>query len=308
MMTRERPRWVPARLARAGSKTSQVLGITRLARRPARTALETRLERILITGAAGAIGSTLRAGLAGTYPLLRLTDVKPITDLAPGEEFLPAELSDLAAMKSVTAGIDCVVHLGGVPREGPWDAILPANIVGTYNVFEAARQARVKRVVFASSNHVIGYHRAAKTVSIDAEPRPDSRYGASKMFGEALGRLYADKHGMSVACLRIGSFRPRPETVRQLATWVSPRDMVQLVRRCIDASAFHFLVLYGVSNNTRARWRNPAAATIGFAPQDNAEPHAEALPAAAGAGSPAALFHGGDFCALEFDGNLDAIE
>lgn len=267
------------------------------------------MKRILITGAAGAIGTMLRTGLAGTYPLLRLTDVKPVVALAAGQEFAAADLADLAAVKSLMEGIDCVVHLGGVPREGPWEAILPANIIGAYNVFEAARQSGVKRIVFASSNHVIGYHRAEKPVGIDAEPRPDSRYGASKVFGEALGRLYADKHGMSVACMRIGSFRARPENVRQLATWVSPRDMMQLVRRCIDAPDYHFLVLYGVSNNTRARWRSPAAAAIGYSPQDNAEDHAASLSVPPPPTSdPAALFHGGDFCALEFDGDLDAID
>ncbi len=267
------------------------------------------MNRILITGAAGAIGTALRAGLAGAYPLLRLTDVRPVAELAAGQEFVQADLTDLAAMKSVTTGIDCVVHLGGVPREGPWDAILHANIVGAYNVFEAARCSRVKRVVFASSNHVIGYHRVEKTVGIDAELRPDGRYGVSKVFGEALGRLYADKHGMSVACLRIGSFRPRPENARQLATWVSPRDMVQLVRRCIDAHDYHFLVLYGVSGNTRARWRNSAAAAIGYLPQDNAEDHAASLNVPPPpASDPAAVFHGGDFCALEFDGDLKAVD
>jgi uronate dehydrogenase len=265
------------------------------------------VQHVLITGAAGAIGSSLRAGLAGAYPLLRLTDVRPVSDLGAAEEFTAADLADPAAVKSVMTGIDCVVHLGGVPREGPWEAILPANVVGTYNVFEAARQCGVKRVVFASSNHVIGYYRADRPVGTGDPPRPDSRYGASKVFGEALGRLYADKHGLSVACLRIGSFRAHPENLRQLATWVSPRDMVQLVRRCIDAGDFHFLVLYGVSNNTRARWRNPAAAAIGYVPQDNAEDYAGKLPAPAD-GGPAALFHGGDFCALEFDGDLDAID
>lgn len=266
------------------------------------------MKRVLITGAAGAIGSTLRAGLAGADPLLRLTDIKPVADLSAGQEFALADLTNFAAVKSVMDGIDCVVHLGGVPREGPWEAILPANIAGTYNVFEAARQSGVRRVVFASSNHVIGYHRADKTIGTDAEARPDSRYGASKVFGEALGRLYADKHGMSVACLRIGSFRARPGNTRQLATWISPRDMVRLVRRCIDAPDYHFLVLYGISNNTRARWRNPAAATIGYAPQDNAEAYAASLPAAEADSGPAALFHGGEFCALEFDGDPDAID
>ncbi|MGQ0752159.1 MAG: NAD-dependent epimerase/dehydratase family protein [Betaproteobacteria bacterium] len=174
------------------------------------------MQRVLITGAAGAIGTTLRAGLKGVYPLLRLSDIRPVGDLSSGEDFMSADLNDAAAVARLMPGIDCVVHLGGVPREDKWEAILANNIVGTYNVFEAARKAGVKRVVFASSNHVIGFHRAARTVDIEAPVRPDSRYGVSKVFGEALGRLYADKHGLSVACLRIGSFRQRPHSARQV--------------------------------------------------------------------------------------------
>jgi uronate dehydrogenase len=266
------------------------------------------MQRILITGAAGGIGSCLRAGLAGAYPLLRLTDIRPLAPPAAGEECIAADLGDYAAVRALMRGIDCVVHLGGVPREAPWEAILPANIVGAYHVFEAARAAGVKRVVFASSNHVIGYYRAAQSVGITEPPRPDSRYGVSKVYGEALGRLYADKHGLSVACLRIGSFRDEPQDARQLATWLSPRDMVQLARRCIDAPAYRFLVLYGVSNNTRARWRNPAAAAIGYAPQDDAEAYAARFPAAPAGDDPATVFHGGAFCALEFNNDIHAID
>ena len=267
------------------------------------------MKRILITGAAGGIGKALRAGLTGVYPLLRLTDIRPIADDAAREECAMADLTDFTAVNAVMRGIDCVVHLGGVPREGPWDAILNNNIAGTYNVFEAARQCGVKRLIFASSNHVIGYYRAGNSVGVDEPPRPDSRYGVSKVFGEALGRLYADKHGMSVACLRIGSFRPRPENARQLATWVSPRDLTQLVRRCIDAPDYRFLVLYGVSNNTRSRWRNPHAALVGYTPLDNAEDYAAGLAAPASDGrDPAIEFHGGEFCALEFSGDIKSID
>ena len=268
------------------------------------------MQRVLLTGAAGAIGTTLRAGLRGVYPLLRLSDIRPIGELSSGEEFVSADLNDAAAVARLMPGIDCVMHLGGVPREDKWEAILRNNIVGTYNVFEAARNAGVRRVVFASSNHVIGFHRAAHVVGVKEPARPDSRYGVSKVFGEALGRLYADKHGLSVACLRIGSFRQRPQSARQLATWVSPRDLTQLVRRCIDAPDYHFLVLYGVSDNTRARWRNPDAASIGYVPQDNAEDYAKELDATSpeNESDPAELFHGGEFCALEFTGEVKAID
>jgi uronate dehydrogenase len=267
------------------------------------------MKNILITGAAGEIGSTLRSFLRGSYPLLRLSDMRPLEPATPGEECIRADLNDFAAVSAMMHGIDCAVHLGGVPREGPWEAILQANIAGTYNVFEAARLAGVKRVVFASSNHVIGYYRADRTVGTTEPPRPDSRYGVSKVFGEALGRMYADKHGMSVACLRIGSFREQPQDARQLATWVSPRDMAQLVRRAIDAPHYAFIVLYGVSANTRARWDNSAAHRIGYRPQDNAEDHAARFAnPPAGSEDPATIFHGGSFCALEFSNEIKKID
>lgn len=265
------------------------------------------MTRVLITGAAGAIGSTLRAGLRGHYPLLRLSDVRTVGALQDGEEFMTADLGDYEAVETALKGIDCVVHLGGIPREAPWAAILEANIIGTYHVFEAARACGVQRVIFASSNHAVGYHRASETIGIDVAPRPDSRYGVSKVYGEALGRLYADKHGLSVACLRIGSFRERPEDARQLATWISPRDMVQLARCCIAAPDYRFLVLYGVSNNTRSRWRNPHAARIGYAPQDNAEDYAAAIAGKTDTGA-AAEFHGGAFCDLELSNKINNID
>jgi uronate dehydrogenase len=267
------------------------------------------MKQVLITGAAGAIGSALRAGLSGVYPLLRLADIRPLGAPAAREECVMADLTDFAAVASMMNGVDCVVHLGGVPREGPWDAILDNNIIGTYNVFEAARQYGVKRVIFASSNHVIGYHRASKMLGVDEPPRPDSRYGVSKVFGEALGRLYADKHGLSVACLRIGSFRERPQNARQLATWISPRDMVQLARCCIDAPDYRFLLLYGVSDNSRSRWHNDAAALIGYRPQDNAEVYASEFKTLVADGTdPAVEFHGGEFCALYFNNIIKKID
>lgn len=267
------------------------------------------MEQILITGAAGQIGRTLHRGLAGRYKLLRLADIRPVTANGPAEEAVECDVTDPTALAAAMRGVDCVVHLAGVPREGPWEAILPNNIIGTYNAFEAARRNGVRRVIFASSNHVIGYYRTTQRAGIDVLPRPDSRYGVSKVFGEAIGRLYADKHGLSVACLRIGSFRERPEDERQLATWVSPRDMVELVRCAIEAPEFHYLVLYGVSANARARWDNPAAARIGFVPRDNAEDYAnEVAGKAPPAGDPAAEFHGGSFCALEWTGDARRID
>lgn len=250
----------------------------------------------------------LRSGLTGSFSLLRLADIRAVGGTGPGEEEVIADFSNLDAALAATREIDCVVHLAGVPREAEWERILPNNVVATYNLFEAARRNGVKRVVFASSNHVTGFHRVGRPVDPALQPRPDSRYGVSKVFGEALGRLYADKHGLSVACLRIGSFRERPQNARELRTWISHRDTVQLVRRCIAAPSFHFIVVYGVSANTRNEWRDDAARLIGYRPQDNAEAHAADLESRTEAPGPASDFHGGQYCALEFDGNVDAIE
>lgn len=265
------------------------------------------MKRILITGAAGEIGTVLRAGLAGHYSL-RLLDVRPCTRVTADEEAVVTDVGDVAAVTAATRGIDCVVHLAGVPREGPWDQILPRNIAGTYNVFEAARASGVKRVIFASSNHVIGYYRVGKRVDENALVRPDSRYGVSKVFGEAVGRLYADKHGLSVACLRIGSFRDTPKNARELRTWISHRDTVQLVRRCIDAPDYHFIVVYGVSANARREWHDRTAATIGYRPEDNAETYAAQLQGKTYPPGPATDFHGGEPCAMEFSGEPSRIE
>jgi uronate dehydrogenase len=164
-----------------------------------------------------------------------------------------------------------VIHLAAITREAGFEDIFAGNITTTYSVFEAARRARVRRVVFASSHHVIGFYPRGETVGPDDPVRPDSFYGVSKVFGEALGRLYAEKYGLEVVCLRIGSFAERPTRARQLSIWLSPRDCLQLVRCCLDAPAVGFTVVYGASANTRGWWNDDAAATLGYHPRDNAE-------------------------------------
>lgn len=267
--------------------------------------------RVLITGAAGNIGRTLRAHLKGRYALLRLTDIAPQEDAGPGEEVATVDIGDMAALENSMRGIDCVIHLAGVPEEAPWDKVLPLNIEGCYNVFEAARRAGVRRVVFASSNHAVGFHRRETFIDTRVEPRPDGRYGVSKVFGEAVGRLYADKYGLSVACLRIGSFRPdnRPTESRHLLTWISHRDMAQLARRCLEHPGYHFVVVYGVSGNLRSRWDNTPAKFLGYRPQDNAEDFAAHVLATSPPEDPiAAQFHGGMYCPIEFVGDTSRID
>jgi len=268
------------------------------------------MDRILITGAAGQIGACLREGLRGRYPLIRLSDVKPLGEAAAGEELCRADLGDAAACRDLVEGIEALVHLGGTPVEAPWEPILQNNIIGLYNIYEAARLAGVRRIVFASSNHTFGYHRRDRPIDETAPPRPDSRYGVSKVFGEALGRLYADKHGLEVINLRIGSFQPRPRDLRMLFTWISPRDMVQLVDCCLRARDVHFEIVHGISANTRSCWSDALAERIGYRPQDDAERYRDELLASLSPeDEPLAerLFHGGPFCGLEFDGDLERI-
>ena len=202
-------------------------------------------------------------------------------------------------------------HLAGIPDEDSWERIRRMNIEGCYNVFEAARLAGVKRVIFASSNHAVGFHRRDRMIDDRVAPRPDSRYGVSKVCGEALGRLYADKYGLSVACLRIGSFRPddRPTVPRHLYTWISHRDTVQLVQRAIDHQDYHFVVAYGVSNNARNRWDNANARMLGYCPEDDAERFAAQIRDAADPEDELdALFHGGFGCRVEYAGNPENVD
>lgn len=268
------------------------------------------MKRVLITGAAGKVGSALRERLRGVYPALRLSDIAPLGEAGPGEELHTGDVSDMAAMETAMQGVDGAVLLGAIPTEDSWDNILQSNFVGTYNGFEAARRAGVKRIVFASSNHAIGFYRRERTIDTSVVPRPDSRYGLSKAFGESLGSLYADKHGIGVMCMRIGSFQPRPMDTRQLSTWISPDDTARLVRCGLEAPDLHFSIVYGVSANTRSWWDNAAATALGYAPRDNAEDYAEEILARAvpeDADAIAKQFQGGVFTAAEFSGDADSV-
>ena len=267
------------------------------------------MNRILITGAAGLIGNTLREGLRGRYPRIRLSDIAPLGSARDGEEIAPADLTDLASVEAAMRGVDCVVHLGAVPGEDTWEKILPNNVVGTWNVFEAARRQGVRRVVYASSHHAVGFYRRERDIDQTVVPRPDGIYGVSKVFGEAVGRLFADKHGLSVACLRIGAFRDKPADRRLLHVWLSPRDAVQLVGCCIDAPDYHFITVYGISDNARSRYRNTGVEFLGYRPQDKAEDYAaDIMRAPDTEDAISRQFHGGIYPPMDFDGDLARIE
>ena len=233
------------------------------------------MPTILITGAAGQVGTMLRKRLAAPGRVLRLLDVTRIQPGA-GEEALNASVTDMEAMVSACAGADAMIHLGGISGEAPWERILDVNIHGSYVAFEAARRAGVPRVIFASSNHAVGFSpRSAFPVPDYAFPAPDTYYGVSKASGEALGALYHHRYGMDTICVRILSCFERPKNPRMLSTWLSPDDAGRLFNACLTAPSPGFRVIYGVSANTRGGWVSlDEARALGYEPRDDAEAYA----------------------------------
>jgi uronate dehydrogenase len=221
----------------------------------------------------------LRKRLKACCQILRVSDIADLGTAAPGEELQAARLEDRAAVHDLLAGVDAVVHLGGVSTEQPFDPILAANVVGTYNLYEAARLHRVRRIVFASSNHVTGFYRQDEVISPADPVRPDGLYGLSKAWGENLSRFYFDRYGIETACLRIGSSFPEPKDRRMLATWLSYDDLERLVRACLTAPVVGHTIVYGMSDNTTTWWDNTSARHLGYRPHDSSEPFRAALQA-----------------------------
>jgi uronate dehydrogenase len=227
--------------------------------------------RLLITGAAGAIGSVLRRELGPRWDHLRGFDLQPYDPAVDGEEVVVGDLRDASQVADAVSGADAIVHLAGVPSERAFDEVLAHNIRGTYHVLEAARQHGVRRVVLASTNHVIGFHPVDEHLDDRSPARPDTYYGVAKLAGEGLASLYADKFGLETVSVRIGTFRDRPSHRRHLWTWLSHRDAVHLFDRCIVGPVEGHLVVYGISANTRCWWSNPAGDALGYEPRDDAE-------------------------------------
>ena len=254
--------------------------------------------RLLLTGAAGGLGRELRPRLRAITRILRVSDIAPMAAAETGEELVVAALEDATAVDTIVAGCDAIVHLGGISTEGPFAPIVQANIVGVWNLYEAARRHDVRRVVFASSNHVTGFYRQDEVVSPHDLMRPDGHYGLSKAFGENLSRFYFDRYGIETACLRIGSSFSAPKDRRMLATYLSYDDLERLVVASLTAPVVGHSVVYGVSDNARTWWDNTSARHLGFRPQDSSEPFRAAIEARqppADPADPAARFQGGGF-------------
>jgi uronate dehydrogenase len=257
---------------------------------------------VLLTGAAGGVGTFLRARLPEYGYDLRLLDVAPI----PGApDAITADLRDPGALTEPVRGVDAIIHLAGISLEAPFADILASNIDGTYRLYEAARNAGVRRVVYASSNHAVGFTErppGGRIVGVDTPLRPDTYYGLSKCFGENLASLYADRHGIDTISVRIGSCFPAPRSVRMLDTWLSPADCARLMHACLSAPVSGHTVVYGISANTRAWWDLEPARRLGYEPQDDSEAYAAEL--LAQHGEPAAddiehRYLGGAFTRME---------
>lgn len=247
---------------------------------------------VLLTGAAGAIGTSLRASLPDLGWQLRCIDIKP------GDGIHAVDIISAEALDEVVPGVDAIVHLAAQPVEAPWPVVRDANLEGCFQVFEAARRHGVERVVFASSNHATGLTPNEPELPATTPPRPDTLYGVSKAFGEALGRYYAERYGMRVACLRIGTFAPQPTNVRALSTWLSPDDCARLVDACLRSDQLRYAIVWGVSANTRRTWSLGEGNALGYFPVDDAERFADQLAEATPLPSDALV--GGEFTTAEF--------
>lgn len=259
-----------------------------------------KFNRILLTGASGALGTLLRKEIAYTTQILRVTNRQSLGETGDNEEPIICDLGDKDAVMALTRDVDMVIHMGGVGKEDTFDAILHSNYVGFYNLYEGCRKNGVKRVIWGSSNHAIGFYPRTQRIDASVTPRPDSNYGVSKVFGEGMAQYYWDKYHLETVSIRIGSCFPKPSDRRMLTTWLSYPDFVRLIHSCLYAPRVEHTIVYGVSNNDSLLWDNHMAAHLGYRPQDNAEQYRKEVEAATEPYDPDDLTiaaHGGGFAA-----------
>ncbi|MFN3769450.1 NAD-dependent epimerase/dehydratase family protein [Ectopseudomonas guguanensis] len=257
-------------------------------------------NRLLLTGAAGGLGKVLRQRLRTYANILRLSDIGEMAPAeGPHEEVVRCDLADKAGVHQLVEGVDAILHFGGVSVERPFEEILGANICGVFHIYEAARRHGVKRVVFASSNHVIGFYKQDQRLDANSPRRPDGYYGLSKSYGEDMASFYFDRYGIETVSIRIGSSFPEPANRRMMSTWLSYDDLTQLIERSLYTENVGHTVVYGMSANREVWWDNSQAAHLGFTPKDSSEVfrdkvEAQPMPAA---DDPARIYQGGAFVA-----------
>ncbi|QEM81817.1 NAD-dependent epimerase/dehydratase family protein [Halomonas binhaiensis] len=258
------------------------------------------LNRLLVTGAAGGVGKAIRPYLSRLAREIRLSDIEEVEQGSDGAEIITCDLADAEAVNKLVQGCDGIIHLGGVSVERSWHQILPANIAGTYHVYEAARRIGKPRIVFASSNHTIGFYPRSQRLDNKVPRRPDSLYGLSKCFGEDLASLYHDKFGLETLSVRIGSCFEKPADTRMMATWLSVADFMALLERAFITPKLGNTVIYGASNNSEQWWDNREASFLGWVPKDSSEPWREETETKDGRldpMDPAVMYQGGKFVA-----------
>lgn len=268
------------------------------------------MKKIVLTGAAGRLGTILRGPLSQLCDTLVSSDiVESVKDLRPNETYIRADLADKAAIMALLEGADIVVHFGSIVDEAPFEELLGPNFIGAYNIWEAAHQNGLKRVVYASSIHAVGMYPKNECIGLDAPHRPDTFYGLAKCFAEDLGRMYWEKRGLEAVCMRILSCAP-VGNARALGSWLSDGDLVHLVERTIDTPVTGFSIIYGVSANDRCPVDNSKASFLGYRPKDNAEQFADRILAEAGPHDPqdvGQMCHGGPFASIELGQGAKAL-
>jgi len=235
-------------------------------------------QRLLLTGAGGGLGTMLRERIKPWAEVVRLSDMRAIPGAGPGEEVVQCDLSDREAVMALTEGVDAVLHFGGVSVEDTFETIMNANILGLHHLYEAVHKRGIRRVIYASSSHVVGYYPTTEVVDAGVPLRPDGIYGVSKCFGEALSRYYYDRFGIETVCLRIGSSFDEPRNARMMATFLAYDDLVELIRCALFTPRVGHTITFGVSDNPVRWWDNKQAAHLGFVPKHSSSRFAERFP------------------------------
>lgn len=235
-------------------------------------------KRILLTGAAGGLGKVLRDRIKPWAEVVRLSDVADMGEAREGEEIVQCDLADKEAVLKLLEGVDAVLHFGGISTEKPFEPIMQANILGVANLYEALHKAGTRRVIFASSNHAIGYHHVNTVLDTNSPTRPDSYYGLSKVFGEQIARYYFDRFGIETVCIRIGSSFPEPANKRMMSTYFSYDDLTEMLRCSLFAPRVGHTIVYGVSDNDSVWWDNRLASHLGYKPKDSSSKFAHLFP------------------------------